>query len=448
MFDLLSGNLGKALKKVEKYNLMTEENISEILKEVKFSLLEADVNLKIVNKFLSGVKEKVLKNVVGTGMTPSKEFLNAINKELIKVLSGGNQELKLNGNPAVMMMVGLQGTGKTTSLAKIVNFLLKKKKYKKPLLIAADVYRPAAIEQLKKLGSDIGVEVFDMGTKEDPVKISEKGLEYASKNDFDLVVIDTAGRLQIDDDLMSELVKIKKRTKPSEVFYVLDAMSGQEVINVVEEFNKTVGITGTVISKLDSNARGGSALSVASLLKIPAKFIGTGEKVEDLEMFYPDRMAERILGMGDIRTLVEKVEEISDEKKTERMMRRMMSGQFDLDDLLENLKQVSKMGKMSSMLSMMPGMPKMNASQGEDINNKLVVYETLLSSMTLKERKNPKLLNHPNRKKRITSGSGRTIQEYNALIRQFEKSKKSMKMMASQLKMGKMPNFNKGGIKF
>jgi len=442
MFNFLKGNVDKLVKKIEKTNLMSEENINDVLNETQRILIEADVNIKVAKRFTNSIKDKLVGKEVSVGLTPSKEFMKIFHKELIKILSGGSQELRLHGNPSVMMVVGLQGTGKTTSISKITNFLVNKKhKFKKPLLVAGDIYRPAAIDQLQKLGKDLGVDVFSMGTKTNPRDIAKAALKKAESESYDLVIMDTAGRLQIDDSLMKELVDLKKILKPSEIIYVLDAMSGQEVINVVKEFDKKLSLTGTFISKLDSDARGGTALSVASMLSIPAKFIGTGEKPSDIELFHPDRMANRILGLGDVATLFEKVEEISDEKKNERMMRRMMSGQFDLDDLMDNLNQISKMGKMSSVLSMIPGAGKLVNGDMDQISEKIKVFRVLLSSMTLEERKNPKLLNHPNRKKRILAGSGKTIQEYNTLIRQFEKSKKQMKLVAQQLKSGRMPNF-------
>jgi signal recognition particle subunit SRP54 len=343
------------------------------------------------------------------------------------------------------MLVGLQGSGKTTSAAKLSNYLSKKKGfYKKPLLVGLDVYRPAAIEQLEKLAKDLNIEFYSEKQTKDVKRILKDAMAYAKFNDNDLIILDTAGRLQTDAELMDELKYIKKEVRPTETIFVADAMSGQELINVAEEFNNQIKLTSAIITKLDSNAKGGAALSLAKKIGVPINFIGTGEKVSDFEQFHPDRMAGRILGLGDIQTLTEKASEFSNESDNERMMRKMLSGQFDLNDLMESMNQVKKMGSLTSIANMIPG-AKINQKQSDAANKKMEYFQFLMDSMTDKEKKNPKLLKHPSRKSRIISGSGRTAQEYNILIRDFDKSQKQMKSMAKMIKSGKMPNMNNGG---
>jgi signal recognition particle subunit SRP54 len=343
------------------------------------------------------------------------------------------------------MMVGLQGSGKTTSTAKLANQLVKKEKAKKPLLVGLDVYRPAAIDQLETLAKGLKFDFYANRDTKDVSQIANEALAYAKENGNDLILVDTAGRLQTDEDLMSELETIKGIFKPSEIIFVADAMSGQEIANVATEFHNRLKITSSIITKLDSDAKGGAALSIASLLGVKIVYIGTGEKIEDFEHFHPDRMASRLLGLGDIETLTEKAAEITDEKKQERMMRKMLSGQFDLDDLMESMKAMSKMGNLSAIGAMMPGL-KISDTQAESAENKMYYFEVLINSMTGKEKKNPKLLKHPKRKDRIMKGSGREAKEFNELLRHFEKSQKQMKEMAKHIKAGRMPNMGGGGF--
>lgn len=342
-------------------------------------------------------------------------------------------------------MVGLQGAGKTTSTAKLTNYLTKKKGfYKKPLLVGLDVYRPAAIEQLEKLAKDNGFEFYSEKEQKDVKKIVREAMGYAKFNGNDLIVLDTAGRLQTDDELMQELVMVKKEATPKEVIFVADGMAGQELINVAEEFNNNIGLTSAIITKLDSEAKGGAALSLSEMLNIKIRFIGTGEKVSDLELFHPNRMASRILGLGDIETLVEKAEEVVDESANERMMRKMMSGEFDLLDLVESMEQMNKMGSMGALTKLIPGMKQMSAQAEEGAEEKMNTFKVLISSMTRKEKRDPRVLKHPKRAARIVKGSGKTQKDLNVLLRDFDKAKKQMKQMSQALKSGRMPNFGGG----
>lgn len=449
-FSFIEKRLGKTIDNVKKRGTLTEEDIQSLFKEIRLILLEADVNLKVVKEFLNRVKEKSIGETINFSNSKSQELIKIINNELIKILGSEVKEWKAKTGD-VVMMVGLQGAGKTTTTAKITNWLVNKKRfYKKPLLVGLDVYRPAAIEQLEKLSKDNGFDFYSEKKQKDVKKIIREAMSYAKFNGNDLIILDTAGRLQTNEKLMNELLMVKKESTPKEIIFVADGMAGQELINVAEEFNNKVGLTSAIITKLDSNAKGGAALSLAQMLNLNIGFIGTGEKVENFEQFHPDRMASRILGLGDIDTLVEKATEVIDESQNERMMRKMMSGQFDLIDLMESMEAMNKMGSMRSMTKLIPGMKALSQKSEENAEDKMKVFKILIDSMTQKEKRNPRLLKHPKRNARIIKGSGRHPKELNTLLRDFDKAKKQMKQMSQLMKSGRNPfggnGFNSGGF--
>ena len=442
MLDFLGKRLQKSMAKMTAKTTLSEADILEVTRDIKMALLEADVNLIVVKQFIKSVKAKVLESNLTGKLNPSQQMVKIVKEELTDVLGGTTKEVKVKGNPHVIMMTGLQGSGKTTTTAKLVKYFMKKQGIKKPLMVAADVYRPAAVEQLKTLGKELQIDVYAESTDNDPVSIVTNAIKKAKAEEYDFVIVDTAGRLSIDEKLMNELVLIKKASKPNEIFFVADALSGQDIINVAMSFNDKLNLTGSIITKLDSDARGGAALSIRKMLDLPIRFIGTGEKVANLDLFHPERMADRILGMGDVLTLIEKAEEVIDEKKSKRMMNRMASGHFDLNDLLEQLKQMKKLGKMSKLLKMIPGASaKIDKNKIDEAEVKLRLFEILITSMTDKERKNPKLLKQATRKARILKGSGRSAQEYNKLTNEFDRMAKQMKSVAKSMKDG---SFNPG----
>ena len=428
MFETLSDRLQNAIKNIKGYGKITEENIDSMVREVRLALLEADVNYKVVKEFTSAVREKALGEEVKKSLTPGEMFVGIIRDSLVELLGGVNTPLNLNGNPACLMLVGLQGSGKTTTIGKLAN-LLRKKHNKKPLLVACDIYRPAAIEQLKQIGKELNIPVYSEDSK-DAVSIAKNGVCYAKKNGYDYVLIDTAGRLHIDDNLMEELQNIKQEVKPEETLLVIDSMMGQDAINVITGFNSKLDLTGVILTKLDGDTRGGVALSVRHLTNVPIKFIGDSEKMDGIDYFYPDRMASRILGMGDILSIVDKANEVIDEKEAEKSLKKMQKGKFDLEDFLSQMKQIKKLGPLENLLKLRPGASKMGLNN-VNINPKdLAHIEAIILSMTPYERKHPEILK-ASRKERIAKGSGRNVMEVNRLLTQFEQSKKMMKMISN-----------------
>lgn len=428
MFETLSDRLQNAIKNIKGYGKITEENIDSMVREVRLALLEADVNYKVVKEFTSAVREKALGEEVKKSLTPGEMFVGIIRDSLVELLGGVNTPLNLNGNPACLMLVGLQGSGKTTTIGKLAN-LLRKKHNKKPLLVACDIYRPAAIEQLKQIGKELNIPVYSEDSK-DAVSIAKNGVCYAKENGYDYVLIDTAGRLHIDDNLMDELQSIKNLVKPEETLLVIDSMMGQDAINVITGFNSRLDLTGVILTKLDGDTRGGVALSVRHLTNVPIKFIGDSEKMDGIDYFYPDRMASRILGMGDILSIVDKANEVIDEKEAEKSLKKMQKGKFDLEDFLSQMKQIKKLGPLENLLKLIPGASKMGLNN-VNINPKdLAHIEAIILSMTPYERKHPEILK-ASRKERIAKGSGRNVMEVNRLLTQFEQSKKMMKMISN-----------------
>lgn len=428
MFETLSDRLQNAIKNIKGYGKITEENIDSMVREVRLALLEADVNYKVVKEFTSAVREKALGEEVKKSLTPGEMFVGIIRDFLVELLGGVNTPLNLNGNPACLMLVGLQGSGKTTTIGKLAN-LLRKKHNKKPLLVACDIYRPAAIEQLKQIGKELNIPVYSEDSK-DAVSIAKNGVCYAKENGYDYVLIDTAGRLHIDDNLMYELQSIKNLVKPEETLLVIDSMMGQDAINVITGFNSKIDLTGVILTKLDGDTRGGVALSVRHLTNVPIKFIGDSEKMDGISYFYPDRMASRILGMGDILSIVDKANEAIDEKEAEKSLKKMQKGKFDLEDFLSQMKQIKKLGPLENLLKLIPGASKMGLNN-VNINPKdLAHIEAIILSMTPYERKHPEILK-ASRKERIAKGSGRNVMEVNRLLTQFEQSKKMMKMLSN-----------------
>lgn len=428
MFETLSDRLQNAIKNIKGYGKITEENIDSMVREVRLALLEADVNYKVVKEFTSAVREKALGEEVKKSLTPGEMFVGIIRNSLVELLGGVNTPLNLNGNPACLMLVGLQGSGKTTTIGKLAN-LLRKKHNKKPLLVACDIYRPAAIEQLKQIGKELNIPVYSEDSK-DAVSIAKNGVCYAKENGYDYVLIDTAGRLHIDDNLMDELQSIKNIVKPEETLLVIDSMMGQDAINVITGFNSKIDLTGVILTKLDGDTRGGVALSVRHLTNVPIKFIGDSEKMDGISYFYPDRMASRILGMGDILSIVDKANEAIDEKEAEKSLKKMQKGKFDLEDFLSQMKQIKKLGPLENLLKLIPGASKMGLNN-VNINPKdLAHIEAIILSMTPYERKHPEILK-ASRKERIAKGSGRNVMEVNRLLTQFEQSKKMMKMLSN-----------------
>lgn len=437
-FESLTERLNKAFKNISGQGKLTEKNMDDMLREVRLALLEADVNYKIVKDFLVNVKDKAVGQEVYTSLNPSQMVVKIVHDELVALL--GEKEAPLNfkeSGMTVVMMVGLQGTGKTTSVGKITS-LLKRKYNKHPMLIAADVIRPAAIEQLQTLGKEVGAEVFSLGIETPAVETVRQGLARAKESGADIVFIDTAGRLHIDDELMEELAQIKEIAKPDDILLTVDAMTGQDIINVAQAFHEKLNVTGLVVTKLDGDSRGGGVLSVRSITQVPVKFIGLGEKMEDLDVFYPDRMADRILGMGDIMTLVEQAQEKMDLEQSEKSARKMMEGTFTLDDMLQQVEQVQKLGSLGGIMKMIPGLNQF-ASQMDDekTTRQMNRSKAIIRSMTKEERQDPGIL-RASRKKRIAAGSGTTVQEVNALVNQFEKTRQMMKQMAQLQKGGKM----------
>ena len=428
MFENLSDRLQNVVHKIRGYGKITEDNISEMMREIRLSLLEADVNYKVVKEFTNNVKEKALGEDVNKSLSPGEVFVKIVKDELTNLLGGENTPLNVNGNPATLMLVGLQGSGKTTTIGKLANYLRKNNR-KKPLLVACDVYRPAAIDQLKQIGKELGIEVYSEG-KGDPIEISKNSIKYAKDNGYDYVLIDTAGRLQIDDVLMEELFNIQKEINPDETILVIDSMMGQDAINVINGFNDKINLSGVILTKFDGDTRGGVALSVKHLTNLPIKFVGVSEKMDGLTPFYPERMASRILGMGDILSIVEKVQTEIDEKDAEKTARKMMKGNFDLEDFLEQLNQIKKLGPLENLLKLLPGAKKMGLNN-VNIDPKIMKRtEAIILSMTMEERKNPSILK-ASRKKRIADGSGTTVNDVNKLLNQFEEMKKMMKMMGN-----------------
>ena len=428
MFENLSDRLQDVVHKIKGYGKITEENISEMMREIRLSLLEADVNYKVVKEFTNNVKEKALGEEVNKSLNPGELFVKIVKDELTELLGGENTPLNIGGNPATLMLVGLQGSGKTTTIGKLANYLRKNNK-KKPLLVACDVYRPAAIDQLKQIGKELNIEVYSEG-KGNPVEISKNGIKYAKDNGYDYVLIDTAGRLQIDESLMDELDNIQKKVNPDETILVIDSMMGQDAINVINGFNDKIKLSGVILTKLDGDTRGGVALSVKHLTNLPIKFIGVSEKMDGLTPFYPERMASRILGMGDILSIVEQVQSEIDEKEAEKTAKKMMKGNFDLEDFLNQLNQIKKLGPLENLLKLLPGAKKMGLNN-VNIDPKIMKRtEAIVLSMTLEERRDPSILK-ASRKKRIADGSGTTVTDVNKLLNQFEEIKKMMKMMGN-----------------
>ena len=428
MFENLGERLQNVVHKVKGYGKITEVNISEMMREIRLALLEADVNYQVVKEFVANVKEKALGEEVNKSLNPGELFVKIVKDELTELLGGENTPLNISGNPATLMLVGLQGSGKTTTIGKLANYLRKNNK-KKPLLVACDVYRPAAIDQLKQIGKELNIEVYSEG-KGNPVEISRNGIKYAKDNGYDYVLIDTAGRLQIDESLMDELINIQKEVNPDETILVIDSMMGQDAINVINGFNDKIKLSGVILTKLDGDTRGGVALSVKHLTNLPIKFIGVSEKMDGLTPFYPERMASRILGMGDILSIVEQVQSEIDEKEAEKTAKKMMKGNFDLEDFLNQLNQIKKLGPLENLLKLLPGAKKMGLNN-INIDPKIMKRtEAIVLSMTLEERRDPSILK-ASRKKRIADGSGTTVTDVNKLLNQFEDMKKMMKMMGN-----------------
>jgi len=441
MFSDLSDKLNDIFKKIKSRGTITEEDLSKALKEVKFALLEADVNYKVVKEFINEIKEELKGKELEKSLTPGQIIIEAVHKKLTEILGGDASNLVIKEKPFIIMLVGLQGSGKTTTAAKLAKFL--RSKGRQPLLVACDIYRPAAVKQLEVLGRQINIPVF-MEENKKPEDIAENAVNFAKEHGHDVVIIDTAGRLHIDNALMEELVRIKERVNPQEVLFVADAMIGQEAVNVARVFNEKVGITGNIFTKLDGDARGGAALSIMRVVGKPIKFAGVGEKISDFEVFYPDRIASRILGMGDVLTLIEKVRETESEKEAKELARKLKKQQFTLEDFLNQLKKIQKMGSIAKLIGMIPGLNRVKIDDEEAFNREIKHIEAIILSMTKEERQNYKILN-ASRKRRIAKGSGTRVSDVNRLIKQFIEMQKMMKGMNRSKAMNLMKRLGING---
>ena len=435
IFEGLSDKLQGALSKLKSKGKLTETDVKEAMREVKLALLEADVNFKVVKDFIKVVQQRCVGQEVMKSLTPAQHVIKIVNEELTSLMGDTSCKVTISPKPpTVIMMVGLQGAGKTTTSGKLGSYF--KKQGKRPLLVACDIYRPAAIKQLQVVGEKLDLPVFSMGDKENPVNIAKAGLSQALKNNNDLVIIDTAGRLHIDETLMDELKSIKSEVKPHEILLVVDSMTGQDAVNVSESFNEALGVDGVILTKLDGDTRGGAALSIRAVVKKPIKFIGMGEKLDDLEIFHPDRMASRILGMGDVLSLIEKAQESIDLEKAKELEAKIKKQELDFEDFLEQMEQIQNMGPLDKILGMMPGMGNIKDQLGDvDLQNGKEIKRTkaIIQSMTIEERRNPSILN-ASRKRRIARGSGTTVQDINKLIKQFNEMKKMMKLFTNSQK--------------
>jgi signal recognition particle subunit SRP54 len=438
MFDALAERVQSVLEKIGRKGRIDEETLEKGLREIKLALLEADVNYKVVSNFIKDIKEKALGAEVIKGVNPAQQLVKIVHDELVEALGGKEAKLELSGKPAVILLIGLQGSGKTTTAAKLASYL--KKQGKKVLMTSADVYRPAAMLQLKKLGDKIGVPVFLKEEEKDAVKIAKEALKKAKEEDYDVLIVDTAGRLHIDQELLDEARRIKEELKPDETLFVIDSMTGQESVNIAKAFDEAVGMSGIVLTKMDSDARGGVALSVKGVTGKPIKFAGVGEKIEDFEPFYPDRVASRILGMGDIVSLVEKAQQVIDEREALSMQEKLLSGEFTLEDFRQQLKMIQRLGPLHQIIRMIPGLgsQKMLKQLQQVIDDKkLKRIEAIINSMTPEERRNHAIIN-ASRKRRIAKGSGTSVKEVDALLKQFVQAKMAMKQMRKmQKKMAK-----------
>ncbi len=443
MFDNLTDKFDRAFKILKGQGQITEVNVAETLKEVRRALLDADVNFKTAKEFTNEVKEKALGQQVLTAVKPGQLLVKITQETLAELMGGEQEEIDIKGNPAVILMSGLQGSGKTTFSGKLANYL-KTKKGKKPLLVACDIYRPAAIDQLHVVGEQIGVEVFSQREEKDPVKISQDAIKYARSNGFNVVIVDTAGRLAIDEQMMAEISAVKEAINPSETLFVVDAMTGQDAVNTAKAFNERLDFDGVVLTKLDGDTRGGAAISIKSVVNKPIKFIGTGEKMEAIDLFYPKRMADRILGMGDVVSLVERAQENYDEEKARKLHKKIARNEFNFDDFLDQIQQIKKMGNMKDLIGMIPGMGK--AVKNMDIDDDAFKgIEAIIHSMTAQERNDHKILNG-SRRNRIAKGSGSTLQDVNKLVKQFEETRKMMQMMSNKKNMASLMK-QMGGMK-
>ena len=444
-FEGLADKLQETFKKLRGKGKLGEKDIKEAMREVKLALLEADVNFKVVKTFVKNVSEKCVGSEVLESLTPAQQVIKIVNDELTDLMGGSESKINFSSvGPTVIMLVGLQGAGKTTMAGKLA-LQLRKDKNKKPLLVACDIYRPAAIKQLEVVGKQIDIPVFQMGDKISPVQIAKEGIKYGRENGNNVVIIDTAGRLHIDEELMTELKDVKAEVNPSEILLVVDSMTGQDAVNVAETFNEALDISGVILTKLDGDTRGGAALSIRHMTQKPIKFIGVGEKMNDFEVFHPDRMASRILGMGDVLSLIEKAQEAIDEKEAKELGQKMMENDFTYDDYLTAMEQMKKLGSLSKIIEMIPGVPKEMKEIDFDAGEKqLARVKAIIYSMTPKERKNPKLIvGSSSRKKRIAIGSGTSLQEVNKLIKGHEMMRKQMKQMKSLTKKSKKGLFGK-----
>ncbi len=441
MFENLSDKFERAFKILKGQGQITEINVAETLKEVRRALLDADVNYKTAKEFTNRVKEKALGRNVLTTISPGQLLTKICHEELVELMGGEEAHINFKGNPGIILMAGLQGSGKTTHSGKLALWL-KKKQRKNPLLVACDVYRPAAIDQLHVLGEQLEVEVFSNKEEKNPVKIAQDAIQYAKSNGFNVVIVDTAGRLAVDEKMMDEIEAIKNAINPTETLFVVDAMTGQDAVNTAKSFNERINFDGVILTKLDGDTRGGAALSIKTVVNKPIKFVGIGEKMDALDVFYPSRMADRILGMGDVVSLVEKAQEQFDEKEAKKLQKKIAQNKFDFDDFYAQLQQIKKMGNVKDLMGMIPGMGK--AMKGVDIDDDAFKgIEAMIQSMTPKERANPSIING-SRKKRIAAGSGNKIQEVNKLLKQFNETKKMMHLMSNKKNMMKMMRQMKG----
>lgn len=441
-FEGLSDRLQETIKKITGKGKVSEQDVNAMAREVRLALLEADVNFKVVRQFINDIKERAVGQEVMNSLTPGQQVIKIVKEELAELMGGTQSKIAVSDRPpTVILMAGLQGAGKTTTTGKLAN-LLRKQYNRKPLLVACDIYRPAAIKQLQTLGKQLDMPVFEMGTEVSPVEITKQALAYAKQEHLDYVLIDTAGRLHVDDDLMQELIEVKEVANPDEIFLVVDAMTGQDAVNVAENFNEQLDITGVILTKLDGDTRGGAALSIKAVTDKPIKFVGMGEKLDQLEEFHPERMASRILGMGDVLTLIEKAEATIDEEKAKQLEEKMRTMSFTFDDFLDQMSQVKEMGPLEDLLAMIPGANKMRGLKNVQFDEKQIVQvEAIIQSMTKEERQDPSIMN-ASRKKRIAKGSGTNVSQVNRLLKQFNDMKKMMKQMTNMQKGKK----GKGGF--